>query len=72
MKTVTALEAKAHFSDLVAEAARGETIVVTRRGKPMAQIGPLRDSREEARDAMRFLLSQEIKLGVPVRKAVRE
>jgi prevent-host-death family protein len=72
VKTVTAFEAKTHLSELLAEASRGETIVVTRRGEPIAQIGPLREAQTEARDAMRFLLSQKIKLGVSARKAVEE
>lgn len=70
VKTVSAFEAKARFSELLAEASRGEIIVVTRRGEPVAQLGPLREAKDEARDAMRFLLSQKIKIGMPARKAI--
>jgi prevent-host-death family protein len=38
MDTVTLADAKAHLSDLVAKAEAGETVVITRRGKPVAQI----------------------------------
>jgi len=40
MKNVGIFEAKTHFSALIGEAERGETIVVTRNGKPVARIVP--------------------------------
>ncbi|MDP6631576.1 MAG: type II toxin-antitoxin system Phd/YefM family antitoxin [Kiritimatiellia bacterium] len=42
MKTqiVGAFEAKTHFSSLLEKAHQGTVIVVTRRGKPVAQLGP--------------------------------
>jgi prevent-host-death family protein len=42
---VGAFEAKTHFSELIEKARQGMTFVVTRRGKPVAQIGP---SQEQA------------------------
>jgi prevent-host-death family protein len=41
MKTVGIFEAKTHFSALVTEVETGETIVVTRKGKPVARIVPI-------------------------------
>lgn len=38
MKSVSIAEAKAHLSELVDEASAGETIEITRRGKPVATI----------------------------------
>ena len=38
MDHVTLADAKAHLSELVAKAEAGETVVITRRGKPVAQI----------------------------------
>ncbi len=38
MGTVSIADAKAHLSELVARAADGETVRITRRGKPVAQI----------------------------------
>ena len=38
MKTVSLAEAKARLSQLIAEASEGETVQITRRGKPIAQI----------------------------------
>ena len=42
MKTeiIGAFEAKTHFSQLIERAHEGTTFIVTRRGKPVAQIGP--------------------------------
>lgn len=42
MKTefVGAFEAKTHFSQLLERAQQGTVFIVTRRGKPVAQLGP--------------------------------
>ena len=41
MCDVTLADAKAHLSELVERAAQGETIRITRRGKPVARIAGL-------------------------------
>jgi prevent-host-death family protein len=41
--TISTVEAKARFSELIDRAAAGEEIVVTRSGKPRARIVPLAD-----------------------------
>jgi prevent-host-death family protein len=41
MKTIGMFEAKTHFSELVGDALRGETTVVTKHGKPVAEISPV-------------------------------
>ena len=41
--TINVADAKAHFSDLLDRAARGEEIVIARAGKPVARIMPLAD-----------------------------
>ena len=38
MSDVTLADAKAHLSELVERATRGETVRITRRGKPVARI----------------------------------
>jgi prevent-host-death family protein len=43
---VNIAEAKAHLSDLVARAEAGETIQISRRGKPVAQISSLMQPRK--------------------------
>lgn len=45
MKTVQASEAKAKFLSLLDEVEQGETIVVTRHGKPIARIEPEQNDR---------------------------
>ncbi|MGO8991964.1 MAG: type II toxin-antitoxin system Phd/YefM family antitoxin [Polyangiaceae bacterium] len=41
MKRISVAEAKAHFSDVVAEARRGKKIVILRHGKPAAAVVPV-------------------------------
>jgi prevent-host-death family protein len=40
MPTVTALEAKTRFGELLARVSRGEEIVITRHDKPVARLVP--------------------------------
>jgi len=42
-ESIGAFEAKTHFSSLLEKAHQGTVIVVTRRGKPVAQLGPTDD-----------------------------
>ncbi|MDR0592225.1 MAG: type II toxin-antitoxin system prevent-host-death family antitoxin [Bifidobacteriaceae bacterium] len=55
---VGAFAAKTHFSELLARAAGGETIVVSKHGVPVAQLAPLRRpaGREDAVAAMAEML----------------
>jgi prevent-host-death family protein len=46
MKTVNLAEAKARLSELVERAAAGDTVRITRRGKPVAQITGVAAPRE--------------------------
>ncbi|MBI1981564.1 MAG: type II toxin-antitoxin system prevent-host-death family antitoxin [Methylocystis sp.] len=46
MSAVTVAEAKAHLSELVERAAKGETTCVTRRGRPIAKIAPLAEPKK--------------------------
>ncbi len=41
MDSVSLADAKAHLSELVERAAAGETVCITKRGKPVAQITPI-------------------------------
>ena len=47
MSTVSAYEAKTHLPRLLRAAERGETVIITRHGKPVAQLGPVQDRRQE-------------------------
>lgn len=46
MKTISLAEAKAHLSELVEQAAAGEAICITRRGKAIAQITAIQASHK--------------------------
>ena len=47
MTTVGAYDAKTHLPRLLRAAERGETVIITRHGKPVAQLGPVQDRRRE-------------------------
>jgi prevent-host-death family protein len=50
--TVGAYEAKTKFSELIARAEQGESFLVTKNGRPVAEIRPVQiHDREEARKA---------------------
>lgn len=50
MREVQASEAKAHLPQLLDEVERGETIVITRHGRPIARIVPEARRRQEEID----------------------
>lgn len=45
MREVSAYEAKTHLAELLDAVERGETIILTRRGKPIAKLEPCRPAR---------------------------
>lgn len=49
MREVGAFEAKTHLSELLAAVEAGERIVITRRGRAVAELRPVTDVRAEAR-----------------------
>ena len=51
MREVQASEAKTHLPRLLDEVERGETIVITRHGRPIARIVPEADRRQAEIDA---------------------
>jgi prevent-host-death family protein len=51
MQTLSIKEARAQFGRLVEEAEKGETVIITRNGKPSARVGPL-PSRARALPAL--------------------
>lgn len=56
MSTVTLADAKARLSELVGQAADGDVVRITRRGKPVAQIAPVARPRKRIdRTALRAL-----------------
>lgn len=54
MKTISALEVRARFGQVLDEAAAGERFIVERAGTPVAAIVPLRDLEAGAPEAVRL------------------
>ena len=52
MRSVSLADAKAHLSKLVERAAAGETVRITRRGKPVAEITAVKTPRNRINLAM--------------------
>lgn len=50
MREVQASEAKAHLSRLLDDVERGETLIITRHGHPIARLAPERDRQQEEVD----------------------
>ena len=50
MREIQASEAKAHLASLLDEVERGETVLITRHGKPIARIVPEAHRRQEEID----------------------
>ena len=51
MKTVASTDAKAHLAQLLSDVERGETITITRHGKPIARLVPASADEQEQRRA---------------------
>jgi len=52
MPTIGAFAAKTHLGELLDQVERGEEIIITRRGKPIARLCPIEDNRStQAADA---------------------
>lgn len=58
MATITAAEANRAFSSLLRRASAGETVIVTSRGRPVAQIGPVREDVAAKEAAWQKLLTR--------------
>ncbi len=66
MKKVGLFEAKTHFSALVDDALAGKTTVITRRGKPVAELRPIAaDRTARARQSVERLKALRSRLKGP-------
>lgn len=74
MRTVGSFEGKTHFSALIDAAERGETIIVTKKGRPVAQIGPIsrKAKNRTIEDAVKSILSRKIRIGSSARELIDE
>mgnify|MGYP001807137040 CR=1 FL=1 len=57
MKEITAVEAKVKFGALLDEIERGEEVIVTRNGKPVARISPMAAPKMAREEAVRRLVA---------------
>jgi prevent-host-death family protein len=58
MRSVSAAEANRQFSRIMREAAAGETVVVTSRGKPVIEIRPVTTATDERQAAFISLMER--------------
>ena len=70
IRQIQSSEAKTHFLRLLDDVERGETIVITRHGRPIARLTPEIDSRREdirkAIEAMKALRASLPKSGITI------
>jgi len=58
MTTLGFYEARTHLSELLDEVAKGKKVLITRRGKPAAVIGPPpREGRRDVRQVVKEMLA---------------
>jgi antitoxin (DNA-binding transcriptional repressor) of toxin-antitoxin stability system len=79
MTTMGFYEARTHFSELLDQVAKGKKVLITRRGKPAALIGPppkqgLRGVRQVVQEMLAFRDRQGPTLGgqVTIRELIDE
>lgn len=71
-RTISLAEAKAHLSELTDRAEQGDEIIITKRGKPVAILAPVRTPRKPLDlDAARDLVQQLPRQPVPASELVR-
>lgn len=71
MVTVTLVEAKAHLSELLDKVEAGEQVVITRHGKPVANISPVIKPKQPFRSLAEFR-AQMPKLKEPLSESLRK
>jgi prevent-host-death family protein len=76
MAEIGAFEAKTHLSRLLDQVQRGETITITRHGKPVARLIPVagssRDERRRAIAELKQLRAGQTLGGLLVRELINE
>ena len=72
---IGAYEAKTHFKALLERVARGEQVVITKHGRPIARLVPIDrtgpDQRREAVERLREFAKGRT-LGVPIKQLIEE
>ena len=69
MKIVGSFEAKTHLPEILKQVESGETVIVTRHGRPIAKISPLTKAPGSAGEVLRKM--RELRLNIEA-DAIRE
>lgn len=73
VRTIGIFEAKNRLSELISQVEKGETVLLTRNGRPVAHIVPVQPDDERAEAAMQWLLGRRWKLdGLSIRDLIDE
>ena len=70
MTTIGSYEAKTHLPELLERAAKGERIVITKRGKPVAMLVPVEESRTDIGLAVAEMLEHRDRYGPKLGKGL--
>ncbi|MCY3689698.1 MAG: type II toxin-antitoxin system Phd/YefM family antitoxin [Gammaproteobacteria bacterium] len=62
METIGAFEAKTHLPRLLDRVAHGESLTITRHGKPVARLVPVNADRSRAREAAARIVERRQRL----------
>ena len=73
MSTFSVAEAKAHLSELLERAEKGEKVVITRRGEPVVQLAPVRTAKPRIDFACLRALRADMPIAkIPADKLIRK
>jgi prevent-host-death family protein len=76
MRKIGAYQLKTHLSEVLDEVEHGQTVVVTRHGRPIARISPdAADRHQQVNQAVKSLLNfprTPLPKGVTIRKLIEE
>ncbi|MGL5115738.1 MAG: type II toxin-antitoxin system Phd/YefM family antitoxin [Beijerinckiaceae bacterium] len=72
MPNINLADAKARLSDLVERAARGETQVIMKRGKPLAKLVPIESPRQKVSLEWLESVAKDMPLSEEVVRAMRD
>jgi prevent-host-death family protein len=65
MTTVSSYEAKTHLPRLIRAVEQGETVIITRHGKPVAQLGPVQEPEPREDVALVIARMRELRSRLP-------
>jgi prevent-host-death family protein len=71
METIGTFEGKTHFARLMREAAGGKVFLITKNGKPVARLGPAKESSLTPSEAIKRMLARHVSLGMSIEEALK-